>query len=136
MRLRWIAEDDPNNSLVEGGVDDLLVRTYDAQPQLYVHGLPAHGGLVTWNVSGAPGDSVTIYGSRLPGDNETMFGTSGAPVGGHEFRFPLASGSIAANGLFQFTRTLPIQTKLVGHTFWFQADVASTLTPWVAVTIE
>ncbi len=136
MRLRWIAEDDPNNSLVEGGVDDFLVRTYDDSPQLIVHGRPVHGGPVTWNVSGNPGAAVVVYGTRLPGDAETIFATTGAPSGGHEFRFPLASGVIGANGLFQHTRTLPIHTELIGHTFWFQAEVASVVTPWVTVTIE
>ncbi len=137
--LRWVAEDVPNNSLVEGGVDDLRVVTYDDEPTLHVHGRPVRGGLVTWNVGADPGDQVSIHGSRLPGDGETYFGTTGALWGGQEFRFHLVSGTVGSNGLLQYTRNLPIHSQLVGHTFYFQAELVSGgsgESAWVAVTIE
>lgn len=61
MQLRFVAEDDPNNSIVEAAVDDLIVETFDTAPRLTLYGAPLLGGLAQLGVNGSVGAAYGLY---------------------------------------------------------------------------
>ena len=122
MRLRFVAQDVPNNSLVEAAVDELSVTIYDADPRLSVYGRTGLGDFATIQVAGDTGDYVELWASRFPG-NTTVPGVTGNLLLDPDLMFRIAQGTLPANGIFQFQRTLPTNPALVGATFYFQAFV-------------
>jgi len=122
MQLRFVAEDDPNNSLVEAGVDDVTVSIYDELPRINVYGAAAIGTPVAFNAAGEPGDQVTWFFSPLTGfldipsiqgplllDLPTMIG--------------LFSVGVPASGLSTAEILIPDNPVLIGTTAYFQAFV-------------
>jgi hypothetical protein len=122
MQLRFTAEDDPNNSLVEAGVDDVTVSIYDELPRINVYGTAAIGTPVAFNAAGEQGDQVTWFFSPLTGflnipsiqgplllDLSTMIG--------------LFSVGVPASGLSTTEIVIPNNPGLIGTTAYFQAFV-------------
>jgi hypothetical protein len=52
MRLRFVASDAPNNSVVEAALDDLQITTFDATPQLNLYGRRTAGPTTLANLTG------------------------------------------------------------------------------------
>ena len=104
--------------------DDFQVTIYDALPRMNVYGTPALATRVDFNVTGDPGDPVDLYASRFTGF-ATLPGVVGDLLLDPDLMFIIAQGTVGANGLYQFQRTLPASPVLIGFTFYFQAFVTS-----------
>jgi hypothetical protein len=122
MQLRFVAADDPNNSVVEAGIDDFKVSIYDELPRINVYGTAAIGTPVAFNAAGEPGDLVTWFFSTSTGfldipsiegplllDLPTMIGLFGV--------------SVPASGLDTTEIVIPNNPVLIGATAYFQALV-------------
>jgi hypothetical protein len=122
MRLRFVASDETSNSLVEAGVDDLVVRVVDERARCLVWGTPQLGATLSFNVAGDPGSSVTWLVSALPGflqipslaqplllDLDTLV--------------PILPGTIPASGLRAVPLAMPVDPVLSGLTLYFQVYV-------------
>jgi carboxypeptidase T len=120
MRLRFVASDQPNNSLVEAAVDELSVRTFASSPRLLVYGTPALGGNVLVNVSG-PGGAAFVVQSTLvdPASVGSGFPHTGLPLSG-----TVLSGTLGPAGNAKKTLTLPASTAFAGRTIYFRAAVS------------
>jgi hypothetical protein len=120
VRLRFVASDDPNNSIVEAAVDDLRVEIYDAPPRMNVYGKPALAKTLATHIAGDAGKSFVIYASpgtalvQLPGVTGPILLD---PVG----LMKIGAGVIPASGLARLLATVPNQPALVGQTFYLQA---------------
>lgn len=65
MQLRFIAADDPNNSLVEALVDDLEFLDFPrGRVALWRYGTALQGGQVKLHVQGVPNVSFVLYGAQ------------------------------------------------------------------------
>ncbi len=125
VRLRFVAEDDPNNSLVEGGVDEIRVQTFDSGLLINLFGRPQLNTDLALHVAGVDGDFYAVYGSNaaasivVPGlDGLFQLDPSGL--------FSLFSGSIPASGLRRSVFTVPNNVSLIGNTFYVQAFTAGS----------
>ena len=114
MQLRFIAEDDPNNSLVEAAIDELKILTYDRAPRVHFYGDIAPGNTVQLNVSGRPGAAYTVQwtkvGSGLKG---------GATQVGKVWSTAVRSGTIPPSGLERRDYVVPAQS---GETLSFRVQ--------------
>jgi hypothetical protein len=65
MRLRFTAEDDPNNSLCEALIDDLEFRAFPSgRLSLWRYGTALQGGQVRLHVQGVANLPFTLYGAQ------------------------------------------------------------------------
>jgi hypothetical protein len=139
MRLRFIAEDDPNNSLVEGAIDELLVEIYDAGPRMNVYGRPETATPIAVHVSGTAGAAYNVYFSTATG-NLTLPGIEGPILIDLGSALPLLAGAIPADQLGRSLVTIPDNIALVGLTVHLQALVvdatALSMTNRSTITIE
>ncbi|MAB77878.1 MAG: hypothetical protein CMJ89_00875 [Planctomycetes bacterium] len=125
VRLRFTAEDDPNNSLVEAGIDELRVQTFDSGSLLNFFGKPQISTQMAMHVAGNGSDFYAVYGSNasafiiIPG----LDGALQLDPGG---LFSLFSGVIPAGGLARTVFTIPNNPGLVGNTFYVQVFTAGS----------
>jgi len=122
LRVRWVASDEPNNSLVEAGVDDFVLRVHDARARALVWGAPELGGTLAFNVAGEPGASVTWLASAFPGFLQVP-SISGPLLLDLNTLFPFLGGAVPAGGLLSVPLVLPGDAALAGATVYFQAYV-------------
>lgn len=122
VRLRFVAKDTPNNSLVEAGVDDLVVKVFDARARALVFGAPKLGGTLTFNVAAEAGSSVAWLLSALPG-NLQIPGIQQPLLLDLGTLFPFLSGTVPSGGLLAVPLGLPTDGVLAGVTVYFQAYV-------------
>lgn len=122
LRVRWVARDQPNNSLLEAGVDDFVLRIFDARARALVWGRPELGGLLAFNVAGEPGASVTWLASASPGFLQVP-SISGPLLLDIGTLFPFLSGVVPPGGLHSVPLALPADPLLAGATVYFQAYV-------------
>ncbi len=120
VRLRFVAEDDPNNSLVEAAIDELALEIYDAPPRFNTYGRAAIGKPLAMHLVGEAGESYAIYAS--PGTASiTLPGVVGAilldPLG----LMKIGGGSVPSSGLVRTLATVPNLPSLSGQTFYLQA---------------
>ncbi|MEM7306734.1 MAG: M14 family zinc carboxypeptidase [Planctomycetota bacterium] len=125
MRLRFIAEDDPNNSLVEAAIDELLVEIYDTAPRMNVYGKTETDSPVAVNVTGDSGASYTVFFSPGTG-NLTVPGIEGTVLLDLGSSLELFSGSIPSSGLSESIVTIPDVASLVGQTVYLQSLVVGS----------
>ena len=126
MRLRFVASDDPNNSIVEAAIDELRVDSFDEAPRVHVYGDPVIGTPVSFQVAAEANSSFVLYWSggtsllSIPGVAGTLEldpSQSGS----------LFAGSIPSGGLSETVITLPNNTGLIGQGLYLQAlSVASS----------
>ena len=128
MRLRFVASDEPNNSVVEAAIDELRVLAYDDAPRVHVYGDPEIGTPVSFQVSVPGGGAFTLYWSTgsasqgFPGIDGVLlldlasFGT-------------LFAGAVSIDGLSQTVATIPLNPGLVGQSLVLQALVGSASGP-------
>ena len=120
MRLRFVAADLMQGSLVEAGIDDLELRIFDAAPRLNVYGAEQLGGTLHFNVTGSPGDPFFVAVTSIdPGSIPGPF-LQGIAFGGG----PL-TGVVDSEGLGTVQATLPTSPWVSGATFYFRAVVGA-----------
>jgi hypothetical protein len=115
MRLRFVASDAPNNSLVEAAVDDLRVQIYDSVPRLNIYGKPTLGSTVLANLTGTPGAPFVL---RAAISSSTGGSTPPSTLANTQI---VATGTIPATRLASVPITMPTRPGAVGHTFWLRA---------------
>ena len=118
MRLRFVASDLGQGSLVEAGIDDLEVQIFDANPRLNIYGDERPGGTLLFHVTGDPGSpfAVAVY-TIDPGTVPGQF-----PIG-KTFGGKTLAGTVAPDGLGTVSATIPAQPWLSGKTFYFKGVV-------------
>lgn len=138
VRLRFIAEDDPNNSLVEAGVDEIEVSTFDSSPLINVYGQPQVGSQVAFHMAGTPGTSFVLYAS--PNTADIDIGVVNGPLLiSPTGLMTLSMGSIPASGLARNVVSLANDPANIGKTLYLQAlqiGGGLTLSNRVSVTLE
>jgi hypothetical protein len=122
VRLRFVASDEPNNSIVEGAVDDLAVAIYDVEPRLNVYGQPAAGAPVVLNVSGDAGAPYAAYFALAQGFF-ALPGFTGAVLLDPFTALPLVAGQVAPSGLASTILVIPGAPASVGATIHVQGAV-------------
>ena len=119
MRVRFIAEDDPNNSITEAAIDDFEILDFGRLPHTGVFGAVTIGQTFEIQLAGTPGRAVHLLASfgtgsaSLPG----VAGTFGLDP--DAFYYVLAS-SFPADGLFRVPLTLADNPNLIGLDAYFQ----------------
>lgn len=119
VRVRFVASDDPNNSLTEAAVDELRVEVYQEGPLLGVYGRPALGDPLALHVASDPGDVFLVYASLATASYDLPF-VSGTlhvlpPL------FLLTSGLVPASELSRTFLPLPTDPTLLGIDLHLQA---------------
>ena len=120
VRLRFIAEDDPNNSIVEAAVDELEVQIFDAEPRLNLFGSAQLGTPIATHVTGAAGESYTVFVSPNTG-NLVLPNVQGTILIDASMSFRLLSGTLPASGSARNVSTIPNDTNLIGAPFYLQS---------------
>ena len=125
VRLRFVASDDPNNSVTEAAVDDLQVQVFDADPRFNIFGLTAIGTDLSLNVNGPAGAAYGIF--EASGTGLFNFALINGPLLLDPVTLALLfDGTLPANGLAQTVATIPNDPTLVGVTLYYQALVSGT----------
>lgn len=135
MRLRFVATDAPNNSLVEAAIDDLKITILATAPRLNLYGKPVHGTAVQMNLTGPPGASFALRASiHSPNASGSI-----PPSSTFNTR-TLLTGTIPASQLASVAVTLPSQTYWIGRTLWLRGVVTSgnskQVSNWAAVVVQ
>ncbi len=127
VRLRFVAEDDPNNSLVEAAVDELEIEIFDDPPRLNTYGVPVIGSPLAMHLVGEAGESYLLFASQ--GTALITFpGVIGPILLDPASLIKLGGGSVPASGLVRIVATIPNSPGLVGQTFYLQgATVGSAI---------
>ena len=122
MRMRFVTSDEPNNAIVEGGVDDLRVDVYSDVPAAMVYGRAALDTPLRFNLSGSDGDAYAWFMSAFPGflDIPEIVGPLLIDVG---TLTGFVSGIVPAAGLSTHELTIPNEPAIVGATVYFQVLV-------------
>jgi hypothetical protein len=122
MRLRFVAADEPNNSLVEAGIDDLQLDIFDSAPRINLYGPQAQGTSLALNLAGLQGDAFTWFLS--PGTALLQLGSIQGPLLlDPASLLPLFGGVVPASGLSRVVATVPLNPALSALTVHFQALV-------------
>jgi hypothetical protein len=137
MRLKFVASDNPNNSVVEAAIDDLAISIYDAAPKLNVYGKSTAGSKVLVNVTGAAGAKYQLQTTLI--DPQSSGGSS-SPFVGHIYSRAVQTGTIPANRLAQVQVTVPTGALFFGRTIWYRAIVIDgtnvAATNWDSLTVQ
>jgi hypothetical protein len=122
MRLRFITGDEPNNSLLEAGVDDLELDIYDAGPRINLYGPQTQGSNLALNLSGQVDDNYLWFIS--PSTGFTQIGSIDGPLLlAPGTLIPLFGGSVPGSGLSAVIASVPVNPALSGVSVYFQAFV-------------
>lgn len=124
VRLRFVASDDPNNSVTEAGVDELKVEIYESAPRLNLYGRPTVGDPVAFHVTGEPAAPYAVYWSTGTANVQLPF-LVGPLLLDPSSLTQFLSGSLGSNGLARRVVSSPNDPGLVGLTFYFQTLVVS-----------
>jgi hypothetical protein len=121
VRVRFVARDDPNNSLTEAAIDELEVEVFDARARFNVYGRPTLGDPLALHVSGGAGAVWIVYWSRNSASFTLPF------VEGPILLLPpvdrFAAGVVPAGGLARSLVTLPGDPALAGLQIFLQGLV-------------
>jgi murein tripeptide amidase MpaA len=122
MRLRFRAEDNPNNDLTEALLDDLRLTTFSGLPTLGAWGEAAIGGQVDLFLDGPAGTGWQLLWSFGRSAGQTVGGVEGLYYlnGGPNI---LLGGSLGADGRAVQTVTVPNNAGLAGRTVYLQTVV-------------
>ncbi len=122
MRLRFRAEDNPNNDLTEALLDDLRLTTFSGLPTLGSWGEAAVGGPVDLFLDGPAGTNWQLLWSFGRNAGQTVGGVEGLYYlnGGPNI---LLGGSLGADGRAVQTVTVPNNAGLSGRTVYLQTVV-------------
>lgn len=134
MRLKFVANDNPNNSVVEAAIDDVRIDVYGNGPRLVLYGKPALGGTTTAFVAGPAGATHQLQWTVFdpftgPGQRDLAL------------KFPVSgsTGTIPASGLAKVSVALPSSASFAGKRLWYRALVktgtGSVLTNWSSLQL-
>ena len=120
MRLRFTADDDPNNSLCEALVDDLEFRAFrSGRLSLWRYGTALQGGQVRLHVQGVANLPFTLYvaqaGAAIPLKKLGLLELDPASL------LALLSGSSGSSGRFTVHGDIPVDPTLSGVEIHVQA---------------
>ncbi len=139
MRLRFIAQDDPNNSLLEAAIDDLEVRGFGSAPRIVRYGDAEVGDSVGLGFSGEPNALVLLYVAGQPSSLilPGLIGTIELDV----TQTKLVTTQILGNGgRLLLDSPIPQNPALTGATFFLQGIQAAggllELTNSIELTFE
>ncbi len=135
MKLRFIAVDNPNDSVVEAGVDAVVVARIgcDEGMQLAVGPLVA-GQSGSFDVTGANPNEMTYLAYSIQGLGSTYVAQLNVTLG---LRNPVQAGSAKrADGNGDVQWNLPIPGNSSGRTVWFQAAQFENTSNVVETTIN
>lgn len=119
MRIRFVAEDDPNNSVVEAGVDDLAISAFGDGPLLALYGTPTVGGNVSLFTSVDVDGLLTVLVSA--GTTQlTIPGVAGELLIDPASAFPLTDVSLSAGDATELLLAIPQSAVLGGTTLYLQ----------------
>jgi hypothetical protein len=134
MRLRFVATDAPNNSVVEAAIDDLKILIYDSAPKLNVYGKPSAGATVLANLTGPVGATYALRATL----NDPNAGSTPPSSFGHART--LVTGTIPASRLASVSVSVPSGASWVGHTLWYRAVVLNgstkQLSNWASIVVQ
>jgi carboxypeptidase T len=119
VRLRFVAEDPNQNSLVEAGIDELVVMIYETEPRFNVFGRPDIGEPIALHLTGDPGGNWAVYYS-FAAANFTLPMVDGTILIDPATASLLIGGTIPADGVARTLVTLPDLPALVGMTVHLQ----------------
>lgn len=120
MRLRFVAEDDPNNSLTYALVDDLRVDVYDEGPVASLYGEQVLGGTVRFGVSAQAGSPYTWYLSAGTADLQ-VGQINGKLLLDPASLFAFFSSVVPAGQLSAVDLPMPTDPAASGLVLYFQA---------------
>ena len=120
VRLRFRTSDELPGSIVEAGVDELALVTYDTGLKLNFYGRPTIGDDIVMHVAAPPGQPWMVVGWAL------LPGVPGSPGSRRVWNYRLSEGTSPANGLARLTFSIPDEPDLDGVTFRAQAFLIGT----------
>ena len=134
MRLRLVAKDAPDNSVLEAAVDDLQIVIFDSAPRLNVYGKHSVGSSVLANITGPAGAPyqlrAVISNANPPGIPPTSLANTSV----------LATGTIPASRLASVPITLPSRPAAIGRTLWLRGIIVAgpqkQLSNWSSVLLQ
>ncbi|MEO0650562.1 MAG: hypothetical protein AAFZ65_07790, partial [Planctomycetota bacterium] len=127
MRLRFIAEDDPNNSVVEAAVDDLAIDVFGAGPLIAPYGQPAVGQALRLFANAEDAAQAFLFAATtaLPAPL-AIPGVAGALELDPATAFELATFGLPANGAVETVLPVPNNPSLAGLLLELQAVTFDT----------
>ncbi|MCC6406240.1 MAG: hypothetical protein IT453_03670, partial [Planctomycetes bacterium] len=134
MRLKFVANDNPNNSVVEAAIDDVRLEIYGSSARLALYGKPALGGGASAFVRGPAGATYQLQTTVFD-----PFSPSGGVGLAHPFLVGGSAGTLPASGLTRVALTLPSSTAFAGKRLWYRALLRSggnvKLTNWSSLQL-
>ncbi len=118
VRVRFVAADVPNNSLVEAAVDELAITTFDLAPRLNFYGSAQIGTSLAMHVTGFSGQQYVVRAGPNPASISTQWGLI---LVHPSTSFVLLRGTIPASELARTVAVIPDNPGLIGATFYAQA---------------
>lgn len=132
MRLRFVASDAPNNSIVEAAIDDLEVTIFDSTPKLNLYGRPSAGATVLANLTGPAGASFVL--------RATLSDPSAPPPSSTQRARVIATGVIPASRHAQVAVQVPAGAAWVGQTIYYRAITlqgsAKQPSNWASIVVQ
>ncbi|HET6204099.1 MAG TPA: M14 family zinc carboxypeptidase [Planctomycetota bacterium] len=128
MRLRFVASDNPNNSLCEAAVDDLRIEAFNAGPTLSKFGAPSPGKSVSLGIGGSPGQAYALF-FGFPGPPFSIPGIAGSVGLLPAPAILVASGPLPAGSFASAVVPVPNDPALPGATVAFQAILVGGASP-------
>lgn len=128
MQLRFVANDNPNNSVTEAAIDDFEVFDYGSAPHLGFLGTPAPSASVELQLAGNANSTWLLFLALGTGNNPVAgaVGTLGLDPA---TLVAVLSSTIPADGLVRVPVPIPNNPALSGFNAYFQAiEISSTPT--------
>lgn len=119
MKIRFMAMDIPDNSLLEALVDDIWIEIYSPEPLLTFFGELIAGDVCSLGVAWEPDYNYWIYVS--PGKGPGVSLPNGTWYLDPPFFFMLYTGTLDARGRATGLLPVPDTPGIVGSTFYFQS---------------
>ena len=119
VRLRFVARDVNDNSLVEAAIDELAVTIYETSPRFNVFGRGTIGTPIALHLTGDPGGGWAIY-SSFAAASLTLPMVDGTILIDPTSAMLVANGTLPADGVARTIVTLPNEPALIGMTVHLQ----------------
>jgi hypothetical protein len=123
MRLRVIARDDANASVVEAALDDLEIHDFGVAPHLFVMGRPRLGGAIELQIAKPPGATTVLIftAAHLAISPLHVGGLAGDLLLDPATLALIGSAPLASSGLTRLPLTVPSTPALLGASLHLQA---------------
>jgi hypothetical protein len=124
VRVRFQTGDNPNDSITEAGVDELLVQTFDTGAKLNFYGRAQIGTPLAVHVAANPSQPFNVRASTATANIPLSFGVLLIQPAGS---FLVLAGSTDANGVYRSAPTVPNDAGLIGQTYYCQVTTFAPL---------